>query len=77
VGVGKKIERKGVRGKELEERGAGRWCHWVLASWMGDASSSVVPDYRRRCYQYLTCQDKFGVNLEVIGGAGVRGQERK
>ena len=71
MGVGKKIERKGVRGK------GGREMVPLGASWMGDASSSVVPDYQRRCYQYLTCQDKFGVNLEVIGGAGVRGGERK
>jgi hypothetical protein len=26
--------------------------------------------------KYSACQDKFNENLEVIGGAGVRGEER-
>jgi hypothetical protein len=28
-------------------------------------------------YEYRTCQDKAEVNLEVIGGAGVRGETGK
>ncbi len=55
----------GGRRKEVK-----RGVLWANES-SGQQSHGIVPQ------KYSTCQDRFEINLEVIGGAGVRGRDGK